>query len=342
MASTTIANLWSPAIWIKSADEVVRTFPSLINSGGVTRSPFFDEIASGAGTIANLPFFKDLSDTVEGVQAELTAPSLNNHSSATQLAPILNREVAFGAGALTSAVTGQDVVADITRQLGISRQKRMQVTLVNVLRGLFGFSNLAGSPALNATRYVVGSETGASPSNGQLLTSSTFNTASSLLGELMSNASKGALWLHPAVHAGLLNQDSLNFTYQKVSDQPYMLSFYKGIPIYLSNLLSRAGTTSGTVYDSYLIAPGAVALGMKPQVGDQVDAASLQYYPRPDLNDEQIYDRTRYMIHVMGTAFTGTPAGQSASNTELATSGNWALRFSTADRCGVVQIVTNG
>jgi hypothetical protein len=60
------------------------------------------------------------------------------------------------------------------------------------------------------------------------------------------------------------------------------------------------------------------------------------------LSEDQIYDRTRSMIHVNGTKWVGTPAGQSATNAELATNTNWNLVFQTADRCGIVQIKTNG
>lgn len=340
MASTQISNLWTPAIWIKGADEAARTLPSLITSRAIVQSPIFDGIASGAGTIANVPFFKDLTDTAEGIQVELTAPTINNHTSGTQLCPILNREVAFGSGALAAAVSGSDVVGDITRQIGVSRQKRMQLALLNILRGLFNFAGVpAAAATLSAVRYDVSLEAGASPAAGQLMSNATFNTGAALLGELQMNAANGAFWCHPQVRATLLTADANSF--ERVSRGDFILETYKGIPVYVSNLLSRAGATSGTTYDSYLLAPGSVALGMKPQT-DQVDAASLQYYQRPDINDEQVFDRTRYCVHVAGTRFTGTPAGQSATNAELATSGNWGLAFQTADRCGVVQIRTNG
>lgn len=344
MATTVIANLWTPQIWIKGADETVRNFPAFLTSGAVLRNPLFDEIASGAGTSANIPFFRDISDTAEAVQIEGTAPSLNNHSSATQVAPILNREASYGASALSAAVTGQDVVGDITRQLGINRQKRIQNTAINILRGLFAFGSAPGTAAaLSGSRYDVSLEAGASPANAQLMTSSAFNIAAALLGELRNGMTQGgAILMHPSIEAALLNQDASNWTYVPLSEQKYTLPLYKGIPVYRSNSLVRNGSTSGVVYDTYLIAPGAIGFGQKPQVGDMVDVSSLQYYARPDLNEEQIYDRLRYLVHVRGTAFTGTPGGQSASNTELATSTNWALRFQSADRVGVVQIRTNG
>lgn len=340
MAATTIANLWTPAVWIPAADEAARLLPSLITSGAVRQSGLFDSIATGGGTTANLPFFRDLTDTSEGIQVEGTAPTINNLASATNLAAILNREVAFGVEALAASVSGSDPVAGITRQLGMARQKRMQLTLLSILRGLFAFNSApATAAALSGVRYDVSLEAGASPAAGQLIDSTKFNNACALMGELQGNLTGGAVWMHPMIRAALLNADANSF--ERSSKGDFILETYKGIPVYVSNSLSRAGTTSGTTYDTYVLAPGVIGWGMKPQASG-IDAASLQYYERPDLNQAQIFDRTRSLIHLNGTRFTGSPAGQSATNTELGTSTNWALAFQTADRVGVVQIRTNG
>lgn len=337
MASTTISNLWSPAIWIKGADEAARILPGLITSRAVIQSPLFDTIASGAGVAANVPFFKDLTDTAEGIQVELTAPSLNNHTSGTQIFPILNREVAFGSGALAAAVTGSDPVQSIVNQLGLGRQKRMQVTLTKILDGLFAFTS--GTAVLASTANKLAIETGNSAVAANLWSTAAFNNTAALLGELQGNLMGGAIFVHPIVRAAMLTADANSF--ERISRGDLMIERYRGLDVYVSNLLSRAGTTNGTVYATYILAPGSVALGMKPQVATQ-DAASLQVYSRPDINDTQVYDRTRYVVGVAGTAFTGSPAGQSATNTELATASNWALRYQTADRCGVALLTTNG
>lgn len=317
MATTIISNLWSPAIWIKGADEAARSLPGLITSQAVVQSPLFDNIASGAGTAANVPFFRDLTDTAEGIQVELTAPTINNHASATQIFPILNREVSFGSGALAAAVTGEDVVGDITRQLGLARQKRMQATVLSCLNGLFAFSS--GTAALLAARNNISTETGNSATAANLWSTAAFNNTAALLGELQGNMVGGAIWVHPIVRAAMLTADANSF--ERVSRGDFIVETYRGLDVYVSNALSRAGTTNGTVYATYILAPGSVAWGMKPQVST-IDAASLQYYERPDINDYQVYDRTRYVVGLAGTAFTGTPAGQSATNVELATAAN--------------------
>jgi len=341
MAHATIANLWSPAVWIRGVDEKTRYIPSIITSGAVLQSPQLDEIATGAGTTANIPFFKDITDTAEGIQVEATAPTVNAITGGTSIGTILNREVSFGVNALAAAVTGEDVVGGIVRQLALARQKRMQTALMNTLRGLFGFSTApaAGTAVLNAAMAEHFSETGASPAAGLLIDSTKFNNAAALLGELQASLLGGAIWMHPTIRAALLNSDENSF--ERTSRGDFILETYKGIPVYVSAALSRAGTTSGTVFDTYILSPNAIGYGAKPQV-DGMGAASLQYDVDPAKNQEAIYDRTRYLVHVDGTRFTGSPAGQSATNAELATVGNWGLAYQSADRCGIVCMRTNG
>lgn len=340
MAHTTIANLWTPAIWIPTIDEGVRSFPSLVTSPVVQQSPLFDSLASGGGTSVNLPFFQDFTDTDDGIQVENSAPTVNNLTSGTNVAPVLNRVAPFGSEALAKAVAGADPVAAITRQIAVNRQKRAQKTLLAIIRGLFAANAApATAAALSACRSDVSLEAGASPAAGQLIDSTKFNNAVALMGELQSGLLNGVVWMHPIIRAALLNADSNSF--ERLSRGDLMLETYKGIPVVVSNLLVRAGTTSGSVYDTYVIAPGAIAWGMKPQVAG-IDAASLQYDADPSKNQEAIYDRTRMLIHVNGTKWTGTPSGQSATDAELRTSTNWALAFQSADRCGIVQIRTNG
>jgi hypothetical protein len=55
-----------------------------------------------------------------------------------------------------------------------------------------------------------------------------------------------------------------------------------------------------------------------------------------------IYDRSRFIIHPNGMRWTGVPAGQSASNSEFATAGNWALDYETSDRVGITCLRSNG
>lgn len=340
MAATTIANLWVPEIWIRGIDEATRSRPALLSSGAFVQSPILDEIANGGGISATLPFFKDITDTAEGIQVEATTPTINNITGATNVCPVLNRVAAFGAEALAGAVSASDPVGAITGQLGMNRQKRIQSTTVAVLRGLFGFSSApAGGGILAANRYDAFSETGASPTSDKLIDGTKFNAAAALLGENQDLLAGGAILTHPAIRAALLSQDANSF--ERVSVGAFTLERYKGIPIFIANGLSRAGGTSGTVFDTYLCGSGAIGYGAKPQTPG-IGVSSLQVKEDAAPNTTFLFDRTRYLVHVNGTKWTGSPAGQSATNAELQTLGNWTLAYATADRIPVVCIRTNG
>jgi hypothetical protein len=345
MAVTNIADLWVPDIWIRGIDEQARNLPSLMTSGAVVRSGVLDGIASGGGVSANLPFFKDITDLAEVIQVENVAAALEKITSGRNVAPILNRQIAFAASALSAGVSGDDPIGGITRQMAQHRQKRTMVTLLNVLSGIFGAAGASGAAApLQAVRqdnFVEDPATTIPADQSKyLIDNAKFHQAAALMGELQESLVNGAIWMHPKVRASLITQDSNSF--ERDSRGDFILERYKGFPIYVSNLLQRAGTTSGFVYYTYLLAAGVVGWGEKPQVGDQIDVASLQFYRRPDINEEQIYDRRRYLAHINGMRFIGVPAGQSATNAELATTASWSLQYQSADRVGAVLMRTNG
>lgn len=349
MATAVISDLWTPAVWVEEMAEKQATFPSLFNSGVVTRNPKMDEIASGAGLTANLPFFKDITDQADEIQVENTAPTTDNGITAgTMVATILNRVTKNSVTALAGSVSGSDPLGAIINQMVERRLKQRQTTLLAMLRGQFASAGAANAAAaLSAVRLggttaepfveVVGSQTSAHKVSPDM-----FIDCKALMGELADDLSRGVLWVHPNIKAALEKLDASGFKTGKPSDLPFDITTYRGIPMFTSEALVRAGTTSGFVYDSYLIAKGVIAYGEKAQEGDTIAVASLQYYADKDKNNEIIYDRTRFLLHTNGLKFTGTPAGQSATNAELQTAASWNLQVQSAKRVGAVCFRTNG
>jgi hypothetical protein len=133
------------------------------------------------------------------------------------------------------------------------------------------------------------------------------------------------------------------------SGLPFTIETYRGIPLFESEQLVRYATggdgvgSGGYVYETYILAPGTIGFGWKPQVAQVGEVASLlidlsQY----STNNVTVYDRYRFLLHLNGMKWTGTPSGQSATDAELATTTNWSLQFQTANRVGGVLIRTNG
>ena len=340
---TAISDLWVPQIWVQGLSEKAASFPSIITSGIANRDEEFDAYAAGPGTTINLPYFRDISDQADAVQVENTQATRQVIGSGKQIAAICNRETANDLTALSGQVSGAAPVDGILTQLAIRRQKQRNTTLLNQLRGLFDTTSAPNSATgcLKAARYDIFLEAGATPPATQCISASGFVDAVTLLGEQADVLKGGSIIVHPDIHQALLKADQISFEHFSLQEG-IKLQKYRGLWLWRSKLLRRAGTTSGYVYDTYLSAPGVFAWGEKPQQGDVVDVASLSYWMDKQKNNEEIYDRSRFILHPNGCRWVGTPAGQSATNAEFATAANWNLDYQTADRVGLVCMRTNG
>ncbi len=349
MAAVTIADTWTPTIWFAAIREALEKYPSVINSGIALRTPGLESVASGAGVSANIPMWHDISDTGgEEIQVEGTAPvTTRGITAGTQVCTILNRVAKFGANALAAAVSGGDPVGEIAAQLAIDRLKRRQTTLISILRGQFGTLTQTPDQAqgvLRASRRDNFIEDGAAATADQLIDAEKVIYTIGLLGERRDTLSSGAMLIHSTILSALEVLDKDSFKDGVESGLPFTVRTYRGIPIFVCDSLVRAGATSGYVYETYILAKGLVGMGEKPQVfddGETIEVASLQRRADKDTNQMLIWDRTRFVMHINGVKWTGTPSGQSATDAELATHSNWSL-VSTAKRVGGVVLRTNG
>ena len=344
---TTILDLWQPEIWRQGLAEKAAKYPAFSNSGALVRNAEFDALASGGGVSVHMPFYKDITGQDDEIQLEASGPAEQKISAGTQISPVLNRVTKHSVTALSGAVSDSDPVAQILDQLAAAQMMQRNRTAVAILRGLCGTGSVAlnGAAALSATRLIIGTETGASPPAGQVFSANTFVDAKAIMGELQADLATGAFLAHPTVLATLEKADALNFQSGVSSGLPFTIRTYRGVPVYISEALVRAGTTSGFIYDSYLIVKGALAHGEKPKAtdtGTTLDVAALQFDRDTDVNIGYIYNRSRFLIHARGTSWTGTAAGQSATNAELATPSKWSLVYSSANRVGIVAIQSNG
>jgi hypothetical protein len=357
MAVTSIADLWVPDVWIRGLNEKMNTLPSLVTSNIVKRTAEFDALAEGGGQTVNVPYFRDITDQSDAPQVEGVQLTLQKLGSGKQIAPIFNRESGLAASALSAAVIGggETPVENILSQLAGRKQKQRQKTMVNILRGIFGFSNVpGGAGALSGVRNDIFLEAGANPAANQMISPFVFADTMGALGELADTTLGGGILMHPLIRTALIKQDQISFKHYSeqsgtllTGDAPAgsgQLEYYKGYRVFVSNLLVRAGAASGFVFDTYIFSPGVFAWGEKAQKdGTMVaDVAALAFYQDPRLNQAELYDRSRFLLHPNGMKWTGVPGGQSASNAELATAGNWTLDYLTADRVGIVCLRSNG
>ncbi len=314
----------------------------------MVQSPELDAIASGAGISANVPFYKDTSDDTDEIQVQDTAPTNGEITGGLQVVPILNRVKSYDVTALAAQVSGASPtpIDQIFQTIGFGRTKRRQRTLISTLRGVFGGgdeANGSASVALTANRVEAFDENGLDAGADQKISPDLFIAAAALLGELDEMLLGGAIFAHPNVVAQLNILDKASFKNGVESGLPFKVRTYREIPIFTSRLLARAGTGNGFVYETYILSPGTIGIGAKPQSSMVGDAAHLILDETAIAkNNLTVFDRNRYLIHVNGTRWGGTPSGQSATDAELATVASWTLVYQSSDRVGGVLIRTNG
>jgi hypothetical protein len=329
-----IASLFQPETAIPGLAEKAIKGSTLLTSPAVVRDATFDAALNGGSVAIKVPFFQSFRKT-DQIQVEDTAPDVGKVTQAIQIAPRLQRVVGAGKSSLARAYTmkGSDPLDYILTQLADNRNYNRQVLLLAMLDGLF-------ATAFSALKVSNFSET-LNTTSTNFIDSAMITNAIALLGEASARiATGGVIWMHPDIQAALRNQDANDFVVQ--SSGAVTLSTWRGLTIYLSEDLKRAGTTSGYVYTTYLLAPGVIAVGDMPQTNTPGDSASLLVESLASTNSVDIYDRTDFFVHVNGAKWVGTAAGTTPTNAELATAGNWNSAFANVKSVGVVSIKTNG
>ena len=97
-------------------------------------------------------------------------------------------------------------------------------------------------------------------------------------------------------------------------------------------LPTRAGTTDGLVYTSYLFGPGAFGKGTSPleseplQGGFGTEGVEIARVPLD--SDTVLINRRRYILHPRGVKFNSAAvAGDSPTNAALENGANWTRVF---------------
>lgn len=349
---TLVSNLFTPERWAAATVQAQATFASIFTSGVVRRLPEFDALASGGGVNATVPVFADITDQSDEIQVENAGPTTDNLITASGMVGVFcSRQTKNSFTATAAGISGvgraEDLATVVLEQVIQRRLKQRQTTMLHMLRGAFGTSPgaaLGNAAPLASMRITAADESGNDATSGQTFSGDLFISAKAMLGELADAIQFGAFFCHPAIRAALEKADKDSFKSGVVSGLPYGITTYRGVPIFTSSLLARAGTTNGLVYDSYLVWPGRFGYGERPQVLDEVAVAALQSVPDFDLNVLKVIDRTRFLLHLNGMKWVGTPVNPNGgpANVELAAFTNWQLALSSANRVGAVCIVTNG
>src|SRR5512147_215702 len=319
MAKTAIADIIIPTKFEQYAIERTAELSAFGQCGIVESDPVFDELAAGGGRTVDMPFWKDLSATRQ-LLSDAASLTVNKISADKDIARIHNDAQAWSVNHLAKVISGDDPMQAIVDLVAAYWARIDEGLIVSCLKGMFAAASMSGN------LLAIHSETVAGQNASTRLNGSTFVDACAKLGDVSDRLT--AVAMHSATEAALRKLDLIDFIPD--SEGKAMLRTFQGRRVIVDdNLPTRAGSTNGLVYTTYLFGPGAFAKGVAPlssaplQGGFGTEGVELTRVPLD--SDTVLINRRRYILHPRGVKFTSASvAADSPTNAELETGTNWA------------------
>lgn len=301
MAATKLADVIIPEVFNPNVIERTSEKDAFIQSG--VAMDMSGEVSIGTGETIQLPFYQDLSGA-DAVWNDTNDITLNNIGMAQDTAAVLTREKAFGSTDLARALGQNDPMSAISELVARYWSRRRQTTLINILTGAMGASNMTAN--VNDISALSGA---ASNFDGEA-----FVDAQGKLGDHQDDLA--AVAVHSATYTAMKKQDLIDFIPDSNGDPT--------IPSYMGKrvIVDDGMPVSSGVYTTYLFAPGALGL-----VDEMVENANEPYrHPEKNGGTDALYTRRKFLLHPRGIRWTpgsGVPSSSTPSNAELATTTNW-------------------
>jgi len=318
MAKTQIADIIVPAQFAPYVLQRTAEKSDLFQSGIVSRNPDYDDRAGRGGTQVDMPHWNDLTGNRQPLSdsSPLTAQKL---AADKDVARIHNDGNAWSWNHLAAVVAGDDPAQALANFLADYWNRQNQYMLISSLKGAFAAASMAGNLLAIHSESVAG-QTSATRLNG-----ATFVDGTQKLGDRGDRLV--AVAMHSAVEASLRKLDLIDFVPD--SQGTAQIRTFQGRRVIVDDgCPSRAGTTDGTVYTTYLFGDGAFGAGFADLNGSPVEGGfGTEGFEmaRDALNSDTIVvNRRRFILHPRGVKFTSASvAGANPTNVELETAANW-------------------
>jgi hypothetical protein len=282
----------------------------------------FDELAAGGGRTVEMPFWKDLTATRQLI-SDSASLTVNKITSDKDIARIHNDAQAWSVNHLAKVISGDDPMQAIVDLVADYWARTDEGLLVSCLKGMFAAATMSGN------LLAIHSESVAGQSAATRLNGATFVDATVKLGDRGDRLA--AVAMHSAVEAAMRKLDLIDFIPD--SEGKSQIRTFQGRRVIVDdNLPTRAGSTDGTVYTTYLFGPGAFAKGVAPLAGTPLQGGigteGVELFRDALASDSGLINRRRYILHPRGVKFTSASvAADSPTNAELETGANWTRVF---------------
>lgn len=331
MPVTQIGNMVEPQVWQPYMTETTAEVSALFRSGVIQQNEEFDEMTSQKGQFVELPFFKDLargsldSGFASQKHTDSDTISVNARASGKQRAVKHRRADSWGTADLVQNVIGDDPLEGVAELIADFWASEIELAVLMTLNGLFKASGPLGSN--NANHIVdIGAEDGTSDTKvtiaGPNDRAEPLIDAMNKLGDNWDNIT--AIAMHSKPFSDLQKANLIEF--EPLDVQDLRIPRFMGRQVVVDdNLPYTPGTGSPAVdrYTTYLFGEGAVGYGEgSPEVPFETERDA-----RENGGQEVIVSRRHFTAHVNGIQYSGDPADDTPTQSELETASDYSLEY---------------
>lgn len=276
---------------------------AIFQSGIITRDSKFDQLASEAAQVHNMPFFTDLNGDSEDI-VEGTSLTEAKIGSKMDTSTTIRRAKMWGATDLSAQLAGTDPMSAIGDLVAGFWARDHQKELLNILDGVFAATSMADHV------LDISSKTG----KAAAFSGEAFIDAMQLMGDARNSLT--AVVMHSATKSYL---DKLNLIQTIRQSDAVSFDTYMGRRVIVDDSCPAAGGS----YTTYLFGEGAIAYGVGSPVG--LVPVEVDRDKRKGSGVNYLISRKAFIMHPRGVAWKNKTRAhaESVSRTELKDAGNW-------------------
>jgi hypothetical protein len=321
MATTQLSDVFVPEIFAsyQVEDSIVST--AFVKSGIMVTNGQMNELASGPGSLTDMPFWLPLDSSTEpsysnDVYTDIATPA--KVSAAEQIARKAFLAEGFQAADLVAALAGSDPLRFVATHIDQYWVEQLQKRLISTTIGIYN-----DNKADNASDmiYDISLATGTVTSANQF-------SANAFVGGVMTLGDRlnkiGAIAMHSVIYASLVKQQLIQFIPNALGQ--LVIPTYMGKVLLVDDGMPTVGTGTGANLQYLCALYGQGAFGY----GNGTVKVPFEYYRSPDRGNgggiETLWSRRTWVIHPFGYKWLGatiTGPGISPTWADLKLATNW-------------------
>lgn len=306
MAVTQISDVIVPEVFNPYVVQRTTELTNLYMGGIISNSDELNALAASGGKTLNMPFWNDLTgdDELLSDSGSLTPAKID---AGQDIAALLMRGKAWQVNDLAKALSGADPMGAVAELVSEYWARRYQAAMIASLSGVFA-DNVANDSSDMVTD--IASESISGQSATTRISVDAIIDAGGTMGD--SETKITGICVHSDVHRALRKLKAVDEV--QATDGSLLIRTVDGKILMVDDSCPKvAGSTDGYKYTSYLFGTGAFGYGSgAAPVPTETDRDTLA-------GNDILITRNHFIMHPRGIKTSGSAAGASPSNAELAT-----------------------